>query len=118
MGYSEAALAGAKDNGRTWKYKTDTVVKSLEILEKAVEDHDLETANATMKVIGAAFRPIMDKIGIPEYSTGYTDALEYFENDTLDFEFDNWELEEIQQHINYHMNELYDFADYHRIWVA
>jgi hypothetical protein len=48
---------------------------------------------------------------------GQMEDIEWFEQESCAYEAEQGELEDWAQEFDYRMSSLYDFADYHRIWV-
>lgn len=120
MGYSPSAMAGVKANGKNWKA---TISGVPEILKSIRENLDKETPaaaeaiSAELKKIAAKFRPhFSDTKG--NYTSGELDALEWFEDESPTYEFEQGTAHEWREELDYRMGELYDFADYNRIWVT
>ena len=111
---SEAALAGIRDNGRHWRKKIGGVRSAIEAVRDGVTAKDQAAIEGAMRAIGAAFRAVFDE---DQASSGELDALEWFEQETVGYEIQNGTLHEFEQEFDYRMNELYDWADYHRVLV-
>jgi hypothetical protein len=124
MGYSEASRAGIKANGRRWRATIKGLPDALAALGKAIDEAEakvgdctpeLEAAHAAMRRIGAMFRPHWDE---EEASSSETEALEWFEQESFRYEFERFEHQSVRDNIDYYLRELYDWADYNRVWVA
>lgn len=117
MAYSESAMQGVKANGRAWKA---TIYGLPAINDRIRELVDLNTAEsiklipAEMQKIAALFKRHMNE---ENASYGEQEAIEWFEYQTPEWEFENETMDEWVQEFDYQLNELYDFADYNRIWV-
>lgn len=117
MPMSEAAIAGIRDNGREWKYRVPSMKLFSEILDEAIDNRDLDRAHLMLRGIANVAKAMVSKVPADDFSY-MSEALEFFENETLDYEFENMDEEEIKENINYHLSSMYDYADYHRILVG
>ena len=114
MGYSESAMMGIKHNGRPWRKTVRGVPTILEKINDAIAGNDEEEINSGIRKIGALFRAVWND----DASSGEVEALEWFEEETCTYEFEQGTMGEFEQEFNYRLNELYDWADYNRVWVS
>ncbi len=127
MGYSAAAMAGIKDNGREWKATIRGLGDINEKIRESLETVTSETAEEVsgyLKEIAALFRPYFDKSdqlmeeGYKWVATmGELEDLEWFEDESPAYEIENEALHEWRKEFDHRLESLYDFADYNRIWV-
>lgn len=115
MAYSEAAIAGKRDNGREWKAKISGLQADIDLVESALDLNDADKAEQGLKSIGRKFREFLnDKTRTHEA----VDAIEWFENESPSYELGRGEVEVWKQEFDYQLARLYDFADYNRIYVS
>jgi predicted lipid-binding transport protein (Tim44 family) len=114
MGYSPAAMAGVKANGRGWRKTVTGVREAVDALGAALDREDVDAANAALREIAKPFRAIWDE---EKASPSETEALEWFEEESCRHEVENGEIYEFRANVDHYLNDLYDWADYHRVWV-
>lgn len=114
MGYSEASQMGIKANGRAWKATIRGVPDIMERLRIAREARDVAGIDAELRNIAAKFRPHMPP---GKLTYAQMEDIEWFEEESCAYEAERGELDDWVSEFDYRMGSLYDFADYHRIWV-
>ena len=113
MAYSEAGLAGKKRFGRKWRgyiYAKSHVNRAV----TAIAASDRDAIVSSFRSIHKSFsKHTTDE----NTSGGEEDALEWFEQETPDYEIENGLIDKFRQEFEYRMGELYDFADYNRLLI-
>ena len=113
MGYSEAALEGIKENGRAWKATITGIPEVMDAIRAARSARDVAAIDRELRKIAAAFKPHIGGDAHPSAQ----EALDWFEHESAAYEMENDLMHEWVESFDYWMGELYDFADYARIWV-
>lgn len=115
MGYSPAAMQGVKDNGRGWKKTITGLTQILDQMRVYVEEENIEQIDASLRKIHTLFKSVWNET---KASSGETEALEWFAEESAQYEYEQDSLDEWIKEFDYRLGELYDYADYNRIWVA
>ena len=114
MGYSPSAQAGIKQHGVIWKHTIFDVPKLLLEVDAAKKVHNSVAINAAMRRIAGKFGAYFDD---DNASSGEVEALEWFTEEDSDYWMESDDVEGFEEEFNYRLGELYDFADFNRIWV-
>ena len=114
MPISEAAMDGIKVNGLKWKRQMRGTASLVQAANAAFEARDLDRLHGCMRRIGKKFRDAMGA----EIDGRDEDALQWFEEETADYEFENGDENGFKEEFNFRLGELYDWADYNRVLVC
>lgn len=114
MAYSPAAEAGKKVNGKKWKVTIHGVPEQLAAVRAAVAARDAAATKTALRAIGALFRPHMDK---NRDRINEIESVEWFEEEDPNDDFKAGKFEIWQGEFNGRLRELYDWADYNRVWI-
>lgn len=115
MGYSEASQAGIKRFGRSWRATIRGVPDILDELDAAYDREDQAAIEGGMRKIAALFATHFNE---DEASFAHRDALEWLQYESVAYEMEAGTLYEWREEFNFRLHELYDWADYNRVWVA
>lgn len=116
MGYSPAAQAGIKVHGRGWRKTIRGLPGMIDHVHQALEADDSEAVDAALREIGKLFRPHIAEDS-EDATPGEMEAVEWFEEESCAYELEHGEKEEFAEEFNYRLGELYDWADYNRVWL-
>lgn len=114
MGYSEAGMQGIKQNGRKWRKTIHGLPDVLDEIGMAKDSEDAEAINAGLRKVHALFAPHFER---GEAYGSEVGALEWFEDESAAYEVEMGVLHEWVQEFDFRLGELYDFADFNRIWI-
>lgn len=118
MGYSHSSQLGIKANGRAWKSTIRGIPAINDEIDRLIEERPKdvkERIEAQLRLVHLLFAPHFSGMNA---TSGEIEALEWFEEESPGYELENETMDEWQQEYNYRLGELYDFADYNRIWVS
>lgn len=114
MGYSPASQAGIRQHGVMWKHTISGVNELLETVEAELIAGDAAAVDAALRRIANRFTPFFNE---DNNTSSEADALEWFQHEGSNYWIEGGELDEFHEEFNHRLNELYDFADFNRIWV-
>ena len=118
MGFSVSAQQGIKQNGKRWKGHLrglPDINDELEALIQARPADAKEKIEACLRRIHALFSPYFTD---DNCTSGEREALEWFEEESPGYELENDLMGEWVENFDHYLGELYDFADFNRIWVV
>lgn len=116
MGYSESAEYGIKANGRKWKFTVPSIGPITDRIQEGINSWDQAAIENGLRDLGKTAKTILEKIPADEFSP-IQETLQFFEEEDLSYEMETFSQEELEELINAHITEMYDYADYNRIWI-
>lgn len=92
MPMSEAAMVGIRINGRFWKFRVPSIQFFSEQLDEAIVAGDADKANTALRGIGKTISIMIKKVPCEDFSP-ILEANDFFNEETLNYEFENMEFE-------------------------